>query len=50
MEIKIDIFTGSYRNIGSATFSTPEEVAEYMNEIKKLDKNATYLLLEVKQK
>ena len=49
MEIRIEIFTGTYRNIGKAIFSTPEQVAEYMEEIKKLDKNATYLLMEVIQ-
>jgi hypothetical protein len=49
MEIRIEIFSGTYRNIGSAIFATPEEVAEYMNEIKKLDSGATYLVMEVKQ-
>ena len=49
MEIRIEIFTGTYRNIGSAIFSTPEEVETYMKEIKKLDSNASYLVMEVKQ-
>jgi pyridoxine 5'-phosphate synthase PdxJ len=49
MEIRIEIFTGTYRNIGEAIFSTPEEVETYMNEIKKLDSKATYLVMEVKQ-
>jgi Uri superfamily endonuclease len=50
MEIKIDIHSGTYRHIGSAVFSTPEEVEEYMKEVKKLDKEAVYILKEVNQK
>ena len=50
MEIRIEIFTSAFRNIGNAIFSTPEEVEAYMKEIKKLDSGASYLVMEVKQK
>lgn len=50
MEITIDIYTGTFRKVGTATFTKPDEVSSYMEEVRKLDKHATYLLLEVKQK
>lgn len=50
MEIKIEIYSGTYRVLGTATFSTPEEVEIYMNEVKKLDRHAVYILKEVNQK
>jgi hypothetical protein len=50
MEIKIEIYSGTYRVLGNATLSTPEEVEEYMKEVKKLDKYAVYILKEVNQK
>jgi hypothetical protein len=51
MKIKISIWNGiASRCIGLAEFDNVEDLLAYMEEVRKLDDKATYILREVIQK